>query len=131
MFSMQVDWHCLCGDPLGSHRTTAEGEECWGHCQKTPRDCRGLGYRPIDHSGRTPAITAIFAKAIELGLPHAYSVDLSSDYRMLIGQAFSFLWIIRENGSDIISLEPRYTMQDRALQREGANGLLRYRQHNN
>src|SRR5262245_11482108 len=94
-FPLHIDWHCLCGDSAASHHTRSTGEECVGHCQKTPLDCRGFGYRPIDHTGRTPAIAAIFDMAGRLRLPRHYTCDLSTDYKMLIAPdaPTRFLWV--------------------------------------
>lgn len=106
-FPLHIDWHCLCGDSPASHVSRAAGEECHGHCQSTPKACRGFGYRPIDHTGRTPAISAIFTAAGQLGLPKHYTCDLSLDYQTLVGPDAPqrFLWVVRESGTNIYPLE--------------------------
>ena len=113
---IRVDWHCLCGDALASHADRPEGPECHGHCQGTPLDCKGLGFRPIDQTRRNPAIAAIFAEARSKFLPRAYTCDLSSDYQTLTGwnpkaQRFEepyegrFIWVLRENGTEFYRLD--------------------------
>jgi len=113
---IRIDWHCLCGDALASHADRPEGPECHGHCQRTPLDCKGLGFRPIDQTRRSPAIVAIFAEARSKWLPRAYTCDLSSDYQTLTGwnretQQFEepyegrFIWILRENGTEFYRLD--------------------------
>jgi hypothetical protein len=105
MFSIQIDWHCLCGDSAASHVSTAEGEECRGHCQKTDHDCLGWGYRPIAHVGRTPAISAIIAAAARNYWPRHYTCDLSTDYRALIDYDGPFIWVLRESGTHLYKLD--------------------------
>jgi hypothetical protein len=106
-FPLHIDWHCLCGDALTSHSTKADGERCVGHCQGTPLDCRGFGYRPIDHSGRTPAISAIFEMAGRLQMPKHYTCDLSTDYKALTvpDAPDRFLWVVRESGTHLYPLQ--------------------------
>ena len=105
MFSIQIDWHCLCGDSAASHVSTAEGEECRGHCQKTDHDCAGRGYRPIAHVGRTPAISAIFAAAARTYWPKSYTCDLSTDYQSLLDYDGPFIWVLREMGTHLYRLD--------------------------
>lgn len=107
-FPLNIDWHCVCGDAAASHVSRADTEECHGHCQKTERDCLGLGYRPFDHSGRTPAISAIFKAAGEIRWPAHYTCDLSTDYQALargVDAPSRFLWILRESGTHLIHLD--------------------------
>ena len=105
-YRLDIDWHCVCGDAEASHRSRPESEECWGHCQKMARDCAGQGYRPIDHAGRTPAISAIFERAMLSELPEAYTCDLSTDYQSLLHYTGSFIWVARTSGTELYLLEP-------------------------
>lgn len=108
-FPLHIDFHCVCGDAAASHVTRASGEECHGHCQRTAKDCRGFGYRPINHDARTPAISAIFTAAgsSEEHWPQHYSCDLSTDYQMLIrpDAPDRFIWILREMGTQLYPLD--------------------------
>ena len=100
-----VDWHCLCGDGPQSHVSYGDREECHGHCQKTERDCAGLGYRPIDQTRRTPAISAIFAAARQHFLPRAFTCDLSTDYQTLLDYDGRFVWVLRQSGTELYRLD--------------------------
>jgi hypothetical protein len=129
-FPLHIDWHCQCGDTPQSHVSRSDREECHGHCQGTPKKCAGQGYRPIPHSGRTPAITAIFNAAGEVGWPKHYSSDLSVDYKILMGwegrepAPERFIWVLREMGTHLYPLQ-----QDE--QGQGiARGALRWLQSN-
>lgn len=108
-YPLHIDWHCLCGDALASHTTRASGEECHGHCQRTEHDCRGFGYRPINHDARTPAIEAIFIAAGSSPdqWPRHYTMDLSTDYQTLIREdaPTRFIWILRESGTELYPLD--------------------------
>jgi hypothetical protein len=105
---MRIDWHCICGDAEASHSSRPEGEECHGWCQKTERDCNGKGYRPIPHTDRTPAFSAILTEARRHYMPKAYTCDLSSDYRALVTHAADaptrFIWLLRRNGTELYRL---------------------------
>lgn len=104
-YSMDIDWHCVCGDPGSSHSSRPDGERCVGHCQRTDHDCAGQGFRPIDHAARNPAITAIFAAAMQRELPEAYSMDLSTDYQALLSYEGRFVWVLRNNGTEFYRLD--------------------------
>jgi len=102
---IRIDWHCLCGDGLSSHVDRPEGPECHGHCQKTDHDCAGRGYRPIDQTRRTPAISAIFAAARQHFLPRAFTCDLSTDYQTLLDYDGRFVWVLRQSGTELYRLD--------------------------
>lgn len=106
MSILHIDWHCLCGDAAASHVSRPEGEECHGWCQRTERDCKGKGYRPIAHTERTPAISAIFDAAGSRFLPKYWTCDLSSDYRTLIAADAprQFIWLLRTSGTELYRL---------------------------
>jgi len=103
--SMQIDWHCVCGDGSGSHRSTPDGEQCWGHCQKTAKDCAGLGYRPIAHTRRPAGFAAILTAAIDRRQPEHYTCDLSTDYQSLLNYEGRFIWICRQMGTHLFLLD--------------------------
>lgn len=122
-YPLHIDWHCLCGDALQSHVSRSDREECHGHCQATDRACRGFGYRPIDHSGRTPAISAIFQAAGEKQWPKHYTSDLSVDYQMLIrpDAPQRFVWVLRESGTHLFPLQT--SEQDQGIARGALHWL--------
>jgi hypothetical protein len=128
-FPLRIDWHCVCGDAASSHVSRAETEECHGHCQRTAQDCAGRGYRPIDHAGRTPAISAIFDMAGRLRIPTHYTCDLSTDYQMLTTYTGSFIWVVREMGTHLYPLEPETSMS-RDWQRDYVRSSLSYHEAN-
>lgn len=108
-YPLHIQWHCVCGDVPESHVSRADREECHGHCQKTDHDCAGQGYRPIEHSQRTPAIEAIFTAAgsSDEHWPKHYTSDLSVDYKWLIAPDAPqrFIWILREMGTNLYPLD--------------------------
>jgi len=124
--SMQIDWHCVCGDGEGSHRSTAEGEQCWGHCQKTDRDCAGLGYRPIEHTWRPPAFAAILQTAIDRRQPEHYTCDLSTDYQALKFYQGRFIWICRSMGTHLYLLDWQMSDEARDWTRDYTVSALKY-----
>lgn len=105
---MNIDWHCLCGDSLSSHNSRADGEVCYGHCQRTERDCLSFGYRPIPHDGRNPAVSALLTEVNRYYLPRNYSCDVSTDYQALTGpDAYigRFIWVLRYNGTELYRMD--------------------------
>lgn len=112
---MHVDWHCLCGDVGSAHVSYPEGERCVSHCQHTAYDCEGKGYRPIPHTDRVPAFSAMLQAARSHFLPRAYTSDLSLDYMALVGtptdresrEAYTgrFVWVLRESGTEFYRLD--------------------------
>lgn len=112
---MRIDWHCVCGDSEPAHTSRSDGERCNGWCQKTERDCNGMGYRPIPHVLRPAAFAAILAEAERRYLPKFFTCDLSTDYQSLIGQGGlllpdggyhgRFIWLLRESGTEFYRLD--------------------------
>lgn len=111
-----IDWHCMCGDVASAHVSYPEGERCVSHCQKTAYDCEGKGFRPVPHTDRSPAVSAIFTAARLNFLPKAYTSDLSLDYQTLMGtptdrdpdrEAYTgrFVWLLRQNGTEFYRLD--------------------------
>jgi hypothetical protein len=112
---MHIDWHCLCGDVGSAHVSYPEGERCVSHCQQTRYDCEGKGYRPIPHTDRCPAFSAMLQASRSKFLPKAFTSDLSLDYMRLMGtptdrevrEAYTgrFIWVLRESGTEFYCLD--------------------------
>jgi len=107
--SLHIDWHCVCGDGPASHYTTEKGEQCYGWCQQTDKDCAGQGYRPIEHAyypyAWTPMIEAIGTDSERW--PKHYTIDLSSDYQVVrdLDESDEFIWVVREMGTHLYPLK--------------------------